>query len=140
MGIDARTKETDALVEIVRQRLARVLVERHADREGTLHAVTLDPEVEGRLASALSGGRDAEAAAATPAWLHGLMERTAKLLAESTKGGLDVVIVVRSNVRRLVQELVRASMPKVSVLSYNEIQPARTVRTAAVVRLDEVHG
>jgi flagellar biosynthesis protein FlhA len=136
----ARTKETDALVEIVRQRLARVLVERHADREGTLHAVTLDPEVEGRLASALSGGRDAEAAAATPAWLHGLMERTAKLLAESTKGGLDVVIVVRSNVRRLVQELVRASMPKVSVLSYNEIQPARTVRTAAVVRLDEVHG
>jgi len=43
-------------------------------------------------------------------------------------------------VRRLVQELVRASMPKVSVLSYNEIQPARTVRTAAVVRLDEVHG
>jgi flagellar biosynthesis protein FlhA len=136
----ARTKETDPLVETVRQRLARVLVERHVDREGTLHAVTLDPDVEGRLASALSGGREVESVAATPAWLHALMERTAKLLAESTKGGLDVVIVVRSNVRRLVQELVRASMPKVSVLSYNEIQPARTVRTAAVVRLDEVHG
>jgi glutamine synthetase adenylyltransferase len=44
------------------------------------------------------------------------------------------VIVVRSNVRRLVHELVRASMPKVAVLSYNEIQPAHTVRTAAVVR------
>jgi flagellar biosynthesis protein FlhA len=134
----ARTKETDALVEAVRQRLARVLIERHADRDGTLHAVTLDPEVEIRLASALTGGRDADAAAATPAWLHALMERTAASLAEAAKGGLDVVIVVRSNVRRLVQELVRASMPKVSVLSYNEIQPARTVRTAAVVRLDEV--
>jgi len=134
----SRTKETDALVEAVRQRLARVLVERHADREGTLHAVTLDPEVEARLTAALSGGRDAEAAAASPAWLHGLMERTASSLADAAKGGLDVVIVVRSNVRRLVQELVRASMPKVSVLSYNEIQPARTVRTAAVVRLEEV--
>jgi flagellar biosynthesis protein FlhA len=140
----ARTKETDALVEFVRQRLARVLVERHADRDGTLHAVTLDPEVEGRLASALSGGRDGgregDAALASPAWLHALMERTATLMAEAAKGGQDVVIIVRSNVRRLVHELVRASMPKVAVLSYNEIQPARSVRTAAIVRIEEVRS
>jgi len=134
-----RTKETEALVEAVRQRLARVLVERHTDRDGTLHAITLDPEVEGRLAAALSGGRDVDAAA-SPSWLHALMERTATLLAEATKGGHDVVIIVRSNVRRFVHELVRASMPKVSVLSYNEIHPALAVRTAAVVRLEEVHG
>jgi flagellar biosynthesis protein FlhA len=134
----ARTKDTDALVEAVRQRLARVLVERHADRDGTLHAVTLDPEVEGRLAAALSGGRDPDAAAASPAWLHAVMERTATLLADAAKGGHDVVIVVRSNVRKLVHELVRASMPKVSVLSYNEIHPALAVRTAAVVRFEEV--
>ncbi len=133
-----RVKETDALVEAVRQRLARVLVERHADREGTLHAVTLDPEVEGRLAAALSGGRDAEGAAASPAWLHALMERTAASVAQAAKGGKDIVVVVRSNVRRFVHELVQASMPKVSVLSYNEIQPARSVRTAAVVRFEEV--
>jgi flagellar biosynthesis protein FlhA len=134
----ARTKDTEALVEAVRQRLSRVLVERHADAEGTLHAVTLDPEVEGRIAAALSGGRDAEAAAASPAWLHALMERTATNVAQAAKGGKDVVLVVRSNVRRFVHELVRASMPKVAVLSYNEIQPARSVRTAAVVRFEEV--
>jgi len=135
----ARSKETEQLVEAVRQRLARVLVERHADRDGTLHAVTLDPEVEGRLAAALSGGRDAEKAAASPSWLHALMERTSGLVADATKGGHDVVLIVRSNVRRFVHELVRASMPKVTVLSYNEIHPALAVRTAAVVRLDEVH-
>jgi len=134
----ARTKETEVLVENVRQRLARVLVERHADRDGTLHAVTLDPQVEGRLAAALTGGRDAESAAANPAWLHALMERTAASVAQSAKGGKDVVLVVRSNVRRFVHELVHASMPKVSVLSYNEIQPARSVRTAATVRFEEV--
>jgi len=134
----ARTKDTEALVESVRQRLSRVLVERHADSDGTLHAVTLDPEVEGRIAAALSGGRDAESAAANPAWLHALMERTATSVAQAAKGGKDVVLVVRSNVRRFVHELVRASMPKVSVLSYNEIQPARSVRTAAVVRFEEV--
>ncbi|MBL8861958.1 MAG: flagellar biosynthesis protein FlhA [Planctomycetes bacterium] len=134
----ARTKETEPLVEAVRQRLARTIVERHADREGTLHAVTLDPQVEVRLAAALSGGRDAEAAAATPAWMHALMERTAASVAQAAKGGKDIVLVVRSNVRRFVHELVHASMPKVSVLSYNEIQPARSVRTAATIRLEEV--
>ncbi len=134
----ARTKETEVLVEAVRQRLARVLVESHADRDGTLHAVTLDPQVESRLAAALTGGRDAESAAANPAWLHALMERTAANVAQSAKGGRDVVVVVRSNVRRFVHELVHASMPKVSVLSYNEIQPARSVRTAATVRFEEV--
>lgn len=134
----ARTKESEALVEAVRQRLSRVLIEQHADRDGTLHAVTLDPQVEGRLAAALAGGRDAEAAAANPAWMHALMERTAASVAQSAKGGKDVVLVVRSNVRRFVHELVHASMPKVSVLSYNEIQPARSVRTAATVRFEEV--
>ncbi len=134
----ARTKESEALVEAVRQRLSRVLIEQHADRDGTLHAVTLDPQVEGRLAAALSGGRDAEAAAANPAWMHALMERTAASVAQAAKGGKDVVLVVRSNVRRFVHELVHASMPKVSVLSYNEIQPARSVRTAATVRFEEV--
>lgn len=134
----ARTKESEALVEAVRQRLSRVLIEQHADRDGTLHAVTLDPQVEGRLAAALAGGRDAEAAAANPAWMHALMERTAASVAQAAKGGKDVVLVVRSNVRRFVHELVHASMPKVSVLSYNEIQPARSVRTAATVRFEEV--
>jgi flagellar biosynthesis protein FlhA len=134
----AKSKETEPLVEAVRQRLARTLIERHADREGTLHAVTLDPQVETRLAAALSGARDAEAAAANPAWLHALMERTAASVAQAAKGGKDVVLVVRSNVRRFVHELVHASMPKVSVLSYNEIQPARSVRTAGTVRFEEV--
>jgi flagellar biosynthesis protein FlhA len=134
----ARTKESEALIEAVRQRLSRVLIEQHADRDGTLHAVTLDPQVEGRLAAALSGARDAEAAAANPAWMHALMERTAASVAQAAKGGKDVVLVVRSNVRRFVHELVHASMPKVSVLSYNEIQPARSVRTAATVRFEEV--
>jgi hypothetical protein len=32
---------------------------------------------------------------------------------------------------------VRASLPKVAVLSYNEVVPARAVETAAVVKLED---
>ena len=46
-------------------------------------------------------------------------------------------MLVRSNVRRFLAELVRASLPKVAVLSFNEVIPARAVDTVAVVRMPE---
>jgi flagellar biosynthesis protein FlhA len=129
----AKTKDPEALTELVRQRLARALCEEHADREGTIHAVTLDPEIESRLASAVGGGQEA----VNPAWLQQVMERVGRSIAQASRGGKDVVLLVRSTVRRFVGELVRASLPKVAVLSYNEVVPARAVETAAVVKLED---
>lgn len=45
-----------------------------------------------------------------------------------------MVLLVRSNVRRFLSELVRASLPKVSVLSFNEVVTAKAVETVSVVR------
>jgi flagellar biosynthesis protein FlhA len=133
----SKTKDPEQMVELVRMRLARALVETHADRDGIVHAVTLDPEVENRLAAAVNGTGGPEAAMVNPAWLQKLMERTAASVATSTKGGKDVVILVRSNVRRFLTELARTSLPKVAVLSYNEVAPARSIQTAAVVRMED---
>ena len=109
----------------------------HADRDGAVHAVTLDPDIEQKLAAAVNGARDSDANTVNPAWLQKLMERTSASVAHSTKGGKDVVLLVRSNVRRFLNELVRSSMPKTTVLSYNEVAPARAVVTAAVVRMED---
>ena len=133
----ARTKDPEALTELVRQRLGRALVEQHADRDGTIHAITFDPDVENRLAAAVGAVKDAEARSVSPAWLQQLMERTAANVAQATKSGKNVVLLARSNVRRFLNELARASLPKVAVLSYNEVVPARAVETAAVVRMEE---
>ena len=132
-----RTKDPEALTELVRQRLGRSLVEQHADREGTIHAITFDPDVENRLASAVGGVKEGDARGVSPAWLQQLMERTAASVAQATRGGKSVVLLARSNVRRFLNELARASLPKVAVLSYNEVVPARSVETAAVVRMED---
>ena len=133
----ARTKDPEALTELVRQRLGRSLCEQHTGPDGTLHAVTLDPEIEARLASAVGLGNEVDAGAVSPAYLQRLMERVGESIAQTTRGGHDVVLLVRSSVRRFLNELVRSSLPKVSVLSYNEVVPARAVETAAVVRMDD---
>ena len=134
----ARTKDVDTLTELVRQRLGRALVEKYTDSEGRLHAVTLDPDIENRIATAVSGGgTEVDAGSVSPAYLQRLMESVGESIAQATRGGHEVVLLVRSSVRRFLNELVRSSLPKVSVLSYNEVVPARSVETAAVVRLED---
>jgi flagellar biosynthesis protein FlhA len=132
-----KTKDVETLTELVRQRLGRVLCEQHCDANGTLHAVTLDPAIESRLAAAVGTGQDPDAAPVGPAVLQALIERLGAALTQAARGGKDAVVLVRSNVRRFVTELVRASLPRVAVLSYNEVVPAKAVETAAIVRLEE---
>lgn len=132
-----KVKDTDALCELVRQRMGRTLCEMYADANGAVHAVTLDPEIENRLAVAVGAIRDPEAAPVNPAWLQRLMERIGADVAKAGQGGRNVVVLARSNVRRFLNELARASLPKVPVLSYNEVVPARSVVTASVVRMEE---
>jgi flagellar biosynthesis protein FlhA len=132
-----RTRDPETLTEMVRQRLGRALCELHADRGGTLYAVTLDPAIEARLASAVGGKPDPEAAPISPAWLSALVERIGESIGAAARGGKDVVLLARSNVRRFLGELVRASLPKVAVLSYQEVVPARSIETLATVKLED---
>ena len=133
-----RTRDPEALTELVRQRLGRALCELHADKGGTLYAVTLDPLIEARLASAVGGARpDPDLPPVNPAWLSHLVERIGESIASAARGGKDVVLLARSNVRRFLGELVRASLPKVAVLSYQEVVPARAIETLATVKLED---
>ncbi|MCK6445384.1 MAG: flagellar biosynthesis protein FlhA [Planctomycetes bacterium] len=132
-----KTKDLDQLTEFVRQRLGRSICEAHADRNGTVFAVTLDPTIEQRLAAAIGGQPDPESPPVSPAYLQKLVERVGDSIAQGTKSGKNVVLLVRSGVRRFLNELVRASLPKVAVLSYSEVVPARAVETLGIVKLDE---
>jgi flagellar biosynthesis protein FlhA len=132
-----QTRDPEALTELVRQRLGRAICDAHADGDGTVYAVTLDPLLESQLASALGARPDGETAQVSPAWLQGVMERIGASIAQAAQGGKDVVLLVRSNVRRFLNELVRTSLPTVAVLSYNEVVPAKAVETIAVVKSEE---
>jgi flagellar biosynthesis protein FlhA len=132
-----RTKDVEQLSELVRQRLGRTLCEQHADKSGVIHAVTLDPALENRIAASVGAGGGGDAKPVDPAYLQRLVERIERTLSTAAKGGREVVLLVRSNVRRLIGELVRASLPKVAVVSYNEVVPARSIETVDIVRMEE---
>ena len=97
----ARTKDPAALSEIVRGRLGRVLCELHADKAGTVHAVTLEPGIEARLAAAVGASKDPEAAPVSPAYLQKLVERIAQSVAAASKSGKEAVVLAFEEYERL---------------------------------------
>ena len=132
-----KSKDPEALTEMVRQRLARSLCEQHSGPDGTLRAVTLDPEVESMLTAALGQRSGAGGEAVGPAYLQTLVEHIEARLSEAARGGAEAVVLVRSGVRRFVAELIRSTLPKVAVLSFNEVVPAASLETLGVVRMEE---
>ncbi|MEM8709397.1 MAG: flagellar biosynthesis protein FlhA [Planctomycetota bacterium] len=132
-----KTRDVETLTELSRQRLGRALCEQHGDASGTIYAVTLDPAIEAQVAAAVGRSSDPDAAAIGPAYLTRLVEEIGESIGSASQSGKNVVLLVRSGVRRFLAELVRASPPKVAVLSFNEVVPARAVDTVAVVRMGD---
>ena len=132
-----KTRDVETLTELCRQRLGRALCDQYGDSNGTIHAVTLDPTVEAQIAGAVGRSNDPDAAMVGPAYLTRLVEEIGESVGAASQSGKEVVLLVRSGVRRFLAELVRSSLPKVAVLSFNEVVPAKGVDTVAVVRMNE---
>ncbi|MFO1076180.1 MAG: FHIPEP family type III secretion protein [Planctomycetota bacterium] len=121
------TKEQKQLVEHVRTRIARTIVEPHLDPGGVLHAAFLDPDLERNLAEALTGGDSA--VTLPPGFLGRFVDRTAEALSEMARAGRDPVLVTRSSLRPFLAEAISGVIPNAAVLSYQETSPARKVET-----------
>lgn len=125
------TKDPKILVELARTALARTILEPHLDKEGTLHAVVLDPQLEKSLADAVAG---TEGLASLPdGFLAKFVDSTAKALAGMVQEGRDPVLITRSTLRPFLAEAVASVIPNASVLSYQETSPATKVETTTRV-------
>jgi flagellar biosynthesis protein FlhA len=121
------TKDPQKLTERVRARLARTIVERHLDAQGTLHAAFIDPDLEKNLAEALAGTDGL--ANLQPGFLGTFVDRTAEALAAMARSGRDPVLVTRAALRPFLADAIAGVIPNASVLSYQETGPARKVES-----------
>jgi flagellar biosynthesis protein FlhA len=126
-----RTKDADVLTEFVRERVARSIVSGLVDERGVLHALTLDPGLEQRLADL---GND-------PTQLGHLLRLAAREVREAAKAsnalGRTPVLVVRPTLRRVLALTLLDEVPRVPVASYNEIAAVSRIEPAGIVALRE---
>jgi flagellar biosynthesis protein FlhA len=128
-----KTKDPGMLTETVRQRLARAIVEPHLTQGKLLHAVTLDPAVEGLLENSQRGEGGASQVV-SPQYLQGIIQGVAQCFQDALKTGKEPVLLVKAPLRRTLSELVATSIPRLAVLSYNEVMEVARVESVGVVR------
>jgi len=131
-----RTTDPQVLHGLVRVALGRQIVQDIAGMNDELPVVTLEPDLEQLLASAMTAP-DSNTALATPGLEPGLAERLQHKLAETAQrqetAGKPAVLLVPPQLRSAMSRFLRSAVPSLHVLAWNEVPDSRKVRLVGTV-------
>ncbi len=119
-----RTRDIEVLTEYARHALARQICAEYADEEGVLRVVTLSPDIEREIIEAVRKAETGEYIPIEPGRAEDLARKTVQAVQPMVLGGQEPVVLTSAQVRRYFKRIVERQMPKIVVLSYNEIDPA----------------
>jgi flagellar biosynthesis protein FlhA len=127
-----RNPDPAALHAQVRIALGRQIVQEIAGMGGELPVITLEPDLERMLATSL-----ANPTGGSPGLEPGLAERLQQRLSEGAQrqelSGEPAVLLVAPQLRNTLARFMRASVPNMHVLAWNEIPDNRKVRLVTAV-------
>lgn len=136
------SKDPDYLTEQARMALSRSICKQHLNAvTGQLPAVTLAPEVEEGMASALvplgEGGKGSMGLALSPGFTQQLMNSLNQEMERViTHHGVQPVLLCNGKLRVHLRRLLERLLPQVAVLSYSEIGPATQVQALGTIRVE----
>jgi flagellar biosynthesis protein FlhA len=119
-----RTKDPEILTEYSRHSLARQICADYVDEENRLHVVTLAPQLEQEILDAIRQAEGGEYIPVEPGRADAIARATVQAVQPMVLTGHEPVVLTSAQVRRYFRRIVERHMPRVTVLSYNEIDPA----------------
>jgi flagellar biosynthesis protein FlhA len=128
-----RTKEPGLLTEYVRHRLARGISTRYRDKQGKLQVVTLDPALEDRIRAGLEHTDRGLVIRMSPPAIEATCRLIAQELDKLVKPGRPQVLLVSPQIRAGLKQMTSASLPRLVVLSYNEITRDTQIESLGMV-------
>jgi flagellar biosynthesis protein FlhA len=119
-----RTKDPEVLAEYSRHALARQVCSEYTDDEGHLLVVTLSPEIEAEILEAVRVSETGEYIPLPPERADEIARKSVQALQPLVSGGHDPIVLTSAQARRYAKRIIERLLPRVIVLSYNEIDPA----------------
>lgn len=133
-----RTKDLTILTEYVRHALAGVICQQYRDKNRTLHVVTLDPALEDILAAGMEFGERGMiiklSSQVTEAVTLGLADQLERLV----RAGHPPVVICSPQARAGLKQITSQAIPKLAVISLNEITRDTQVEAHGQVSVDIV--
>ncbi|GAA4748196.1 flagellar biosynthesis protein FlhA [Modestobacter marinus] len=127
--------DLDGLVEAARAALGAAISHPYVTEEERLHVITLEPSFEQRLLEAVRPTEGGQVLALDGHTVDVLVRGCTELLDDAERLNLSPVLVCSPQVRAALSRLVRQVLPRLSVISYNEVS-----RTAQIESLGVVSG
>ncbi len=128
-----RTKDLILLSEYVRHRLARTICTLHRDKDNTLHVVTLDPALEDRIRSGVEHSERGLFVRMSPQAVEATCQLIAKEIEKLTVADRVPILLVSPQIRPAVRQMTNSHLPKLVVLSYNEITRDTKIESASMI-------
>jgi len=129
------TRDTDILTEFVRQSMARYFTHKYA-KEGVIYAITLDYNLEQKIAEILKQSEKGISVGLEPKIIHQIYNSVISEYRKNAGKEYEPVILCSPIIRSYFRKIIEKILPNLAVLSYNEIQPKIEVRSVGVVKVE----
>ncbi len=128
-----KTKDPVWLVEYVRHRLARTISNRYRDAYNRLHVVAIDPTMEDRIAAGIEHSERGLFVRMSPQAVELTCERIDRMIKKLVSAGHPPVLLVSPRIRPGLKQMTSSSMPRLKILSYNEITQDTQIESLGIV-------
>ena len=119
------TQDIDELTAVVRVALSRAIVAQLFPGMNELSVLTLDPQLESILASALTGK---QGGGLEPGLAEGLLQSATRESDRIEQQGLNPVLLTPPGLRPVLSKFLRRALPQLAVLSHNEIPDNKNIQ------------
>lgn len=129
----SNSKDIDYMTEMVRQSMSRTLCGLFSGNEQKIYVLTLDPELEQRIAESLQQTPQGTYPVLDPGLTQKIFSSLVSQADKMTMKGRQPILLVSPRIRLPLRRLLERSLPQVVVLSFNEIIPGMEVEAVGVV-------
>jgi flagellar biosynthesis protein FlhA len=125
-----RTQNIDDLTAAVRVALGRAIVHQLFPGENELQVVTLEPQLENILLSAVSGNSQG---GLEPGLAERVLKQASELSEQLEQQGLSTVLIAPAQLRPMLSRFLRRSIPGLRVIAHTEIPDSKTIRIVGML-------
>jgi flagellar biosynthesis protein FlhA len=130
------TKDVGELTEFVRQKLSHGICQNLRGRNPQLSVLSLDPRVEGQISESLRRNDKAATFVLDPRLAEQIIRKLIPLADSMARQKLSPVLLCNADIRRQLKVFTKRSVPRLAVLSVNEIPHTVDLKSFSVVKID----
>jgi len=130
-----QSKDPEGLLEAARAALGPAITASYAPDSAALPVITLDAGLERSLAEAVRPGEDGTVLGIDPSLAEALVREIQALAMQAEQTGAQPVLICASRLRPSLHRLLAATVPRLGVLSVNELNPQVKIDRIGVVNV-----